>query len=482
MPLNPQIPLMAGQGVTPIASPFENAKNAQGMRDIAAKKQAQEQARADDQAFYQIASDAKGDVPTMISLARSKGLTAQAADLEKNWLSTQKTLSELDETRRKQVQAKNEDLGKAAAWADTPEKWAVAAREHPELGNDPGQRGKFVFQASTIAQILDQPVKAQAEVWKEREFKLKERDTAAREMNARKTGGGSANTWSPGKTGDLVDDPYLDSLPTVRADLIRKIGEGKYGTVDALKRNKEGQALLTDFVRAGGSVADLNNAVKFQEDMRKTQAGTVGGTYMSVNKSTEHLQRALDNLAQMPQEKEGTPYWLVRGNIKEWELANPGKASPLKKNWEMITSALQDETEKSILGGKPSVDQARTIEKLKAMPFTATKAEKLAAMQAVIDLTMGQYDAVEAMRKQVQGKFAKADSMLTPNAQKTLTLFNSMLDRENPEPGTPTPPRTSMDAASPMGMKRPSEPTGPTATDSKGNKIMWNGSAWVSVK
>jgi hypothetical protein len=303
-------------------------------------------------------------------------------------------------------------------------------------------------------------------------------------MNARKPSGGAVGVASlgGGNSGGLVDDEYLASLPPVRRDLLQKIGEGKYGTVDALKRNKDGQALLTDFVRAGGSVADLNNAVKFQEEMRKTNPGSAGGTYVSVNKSAEHLQRGLDNLAKMPDEDPSSPYWATRGKIKAWALTNPGKASPLEKNWNMVTSALQDETEKNILGGKPSVDQARTIDKLKTMPFTATKAEKLAAMQAVIDLTMGQYDAIEATRRQAQGKFAKADSMLTPNAQKTLVLFNSMLGRGTQEQGQSTSPRSSLDAASPMGTIRPSAPVGPTATDAKGNKVTWDGSGWVPVK
>ncbi len=279
-----------------------------------------------------------------------------------------------------------------------------------------------------------------------------------------KAGSGSGG-GIPGAGGGngKIDDEYLNSLDPVTKDTIIKIGLGKYGTLDSLKRTKGGQAKIDAFVRAGGSVADVNNAVKFQEGLNKTTPGTAGGTYLSVNKSSEHLQRALDNMDKMPAEDPGTPYWVQRAANMKWALTNPSVAKGLENNWKMVTDALMDETEKNILGGKPSVDQARAIEKARRMPFTATRAEKLGALQAVLDLTMGQYDAVETQRQQAMGRFAKGDSMLSPKSQATLAKFNALLGRESEAPVAPTPPRVSLDAATPQGSK----PAAPMAKPDK---------------
>lgn len=272
-----------------------------------------------------------------------------------------------------------------------------------------------------------------------------------------------------GGGGGKIDDEYLASLNPVDRDMITKIALGKYGGLDALKRTKGGQAKIDAFVRAGGDVSQVNNAVKWQEDARKTTPGSIGGTYLSVNKSLEHAQRALDVADQFPKEAPSDggviDYWSQRAKNTAWAVANPGKAKPLEHNWQITTSALLDETEKNILGGKPSVDQARTIEKLRTMPFTATRAEKDAAIQAVMDLTMGQYDAVENQRQQIQGKFAKADSMLSPKSQEIWANFNKRIGRKGETPGAATAPRTSLDAGSPTSSGQPQATGGAVSLD-----------------
>lgn len=474
---------------------------------------------AQSQSFKSLGDLADAAEKAGVSPKTVAGMRQQHMMHQKEVAQLSETLGKVDAQKRAALAAGNEAIGKVALSADTPEKLqaglAGVAQQFPEMTPKLQQYAQAVN-----PQNLEQ-IKAELK-WNGlkldealTEIRRKEEYTGTtpalvggkpRVIMHNKQGQGTplmvdgqpaipmptANTPGVGGIGGgggngKVDDEYLNSLDPVRRDTIIKVGTGKYGGLDALKRTKGGQALIADFVRAGGSVSDVNNAVKWQEEARKTSPGSIGGTYLSVNKSLEHAQRALDVMDQFPAESASDggfiDYWKQRAANKAWALANPGKASPLEKNWQITTSALLDETEKNILGGKPSVDQARAIEKLKTMPFTATKAEKMAAIQAVLDLTMGQYDAVEAQRQQAQGKFAKADSMLSPKSQKILAGINARLGREGDAPGAPTAPRSSLDAASPMSATRPTT-TRPTATLKDGSKVQLSedGKRWEPIR
>jgi hypothetical protein len=100
------------------------------------------QARKDDDAMRELSRQAGGDLGQLADLAQQKGLYKQAQAVRKQQLDTQKeivtiqeTLGKVDKQRRDAIQAANEDVGKMAAWADTPEKWAqgmqVVMRDHP---------------------------------------------------------------------------------------------------------------------------------------------------------------------------------------------------------------------------------------------------------------------------------------------------------------------------------------------------------------
>lgn len=100
------------------------------------------QARKDDDAMRELSRQAGGDLGQLADLAQQKGLYKQAQGVRKQQLDTQKeivtiqeTLGKVDKQRRDAIQAANEDVGKMAAWADTPEKWAqgmqVVMRDHP---------------------------------------------------------------------------------------------------------------------------------------------------------------------------------------------------------------------------------------------------------------------------------------------------------------------------------------------------------------
>lgn len=102
------------------------------------------QAREDDDTMRQLSQQAGGNLGQLADLAQGKGLYRQAQGIRKQDLDTQKeivtireTLGKVDKQRREAIQAGNEDVGKMAVWADTPEKWQqgmqVVMRDHPIL-------------------------------------------------------------------------------------------------------------------------------------------------------------------------------------------------------------------------------------------------------------------------------------------------------------------------------------------------------------
>jgi len=100
------------------------------------------QAKKDDQAIRELSQQAGGNLPQLADLAQQKGLYKQAGAIRKQHLDTQKeiaaiqeSLGKVDAQRRDAIRAGNEDVGRMAAWADTPEKWQqgiqVVLQDHP---------------------------------------------------------------------------------------------------------------------------------------------------------------------------------------------------------------------------------------------------------------------------------------------------------------------------------------------------------------
>ena len=505
-----------------------------GKLDLQQKRQAQD----DVARIRQIGTETGGDAEKFIEALTRNGFHQQAQAVRKDYddkklkaVEIASKVADVDEKHLKAVRAGSDALGALAKTATKPEEWDAGliriAQDHQRTLGAPvaNPDGSFSLPASlqkyagyspaTVKAASDGAITFQMAMDIDKENRKRAEFTGATggvvggkpvlvahnaeglakvltvdgkpvgHIPPASQGSGMGGFGSSG--GGKIDDAYLASLDPVNRDMIIKIGLGNYGSLDALKRTKGGQAKIEAFVRAGGDVSQVNNAVKWQEDARKTTPGSVGGTYLSVDKSLEHTQRALDVADQFPKEDPGTPYWIQRGSNSAWALTNPGKAKPLEHNWQITTSALLDETEKNILGGKPSVDQARTLEKLKTMPFTATRAEKDAAIQAVMDLTMGQYDAVENQRRQIQGKFAKADSMLSPKSQEIWANFNRRIGRQGETPGAATAPRTSLDAGSPTSSGRPQEAPAAQQTGavdpkngdiSASGKYVWSDGKW----
>lgn len=128
----------------------------------------------DDQTMRDLSQQAGGNLGTLADLAQGKGLYKQAMDLRQKQIAQQKevatiqeTLGKVDAQRRAAIQAGNEDVGKMAAWADTPEKWQqglqVVLRDHPVLAQglqpfmqfSPENRKAVLTRAQSVQAALD---------------------------------------------------------------------------------------------------------------------------------------------------------------------------------------------------------------------------------------------------------------------------------------------------------------------------------------
>lgn len=131
------------------------------------------QARKDDEAMRAISAQAGGNLGQLADLAQQKGLYRQAQgirkqqmDYQKEMVTIQETLGKVDKQRRDAIQAGNEDVGKMAAWADTPEKWAqgmrVVVQDHPIIAQglqpflqfSPENRKAVLTRAATVSEAL----------------------------------------------------------------------------------------------------------------------------------------------------------------------------------------------------------------------------------------------------------------------------------------------------------------------------------------
>ena len=131
------------------------------------------QARKDDDAMRELSQQAGGDLGQLADLAQGKGLYKQAQGIRKQQLDAQKemitireALGRVDKQRRDAIAAGNEDIGKMAAWADTPEKWnqgiQVVLQDHPILTNgvqpflqfSPENRKAVMTRAATVSAAL----------------------------------------------------------------------------------------------------------------------------------------------------------------------------------------------------------------------------------------------------------------------------------------------------------------------------------------
>lgn len=280
MPIDPNIILQAGQGVTPLANPAQTM--AQATSIMAAKQAFEDRKRKqqEDADFKGIAEQAKGDIPTMISMSRQRGLTTHADALEDHYLKTQETLSKLDASKQAAIKNRNEQLAKAAIAADTPEKWAFAARQFPELGEDPSMRNQFIFQARTIDSILSSQDKAQDRLWEREKFDETRRHNRA--MENKPTSEGQPSWSSPMSAVDANGSPVL-----IQADKfgnVKKVdGFGPKPTLGTAKNPGK-----TD---TGTALSILDEADKLVEAAPGSYLGA-GGRLLNktIGRSTESTQ------------------------------------------------------------------------------------------------------------------------------------------------------------------------------------------------
>ena len=182
MPIDPNIPLSAGQGITRLEGPAESSMKALAFMQAKAAFDAKKQERLDNEAFKGIAAESGGDLQTMIKRSREAGLMNHANALEKHWLDTQESFAKLDENGRKAETAKADRLARKAIWATTPERW----NSDPELSATPfEQRNAVLFGSMTAQQILEQQGKqekdASEQAWKRETFGETKRHNRAME-------------------------------------------------------------------------------------------------------------------------------------------------------------------------------------------------------------------------------------------------------------------------------------------------------------
>ena len=131
------------------------------------------QARKDDDAMRELSQQSGGNLGQLAELAQQRGLYRQAQGVRKQMLDTQKemvtiqeTLGKVDKQRRDAIQAGNEDVGKMAASADTPEKWQqgiqIVMQDHPIIAQglqpfaqwSPENRKAVLTRAATVTEAL----------------------------------------------------------------------------------------------------------------------------------------------------------------------------------------------------------------------------------------------------------------------------------------------------------------------------------------
>ena len=255
------------------------------------------------------------------------------------------------------------------------------------------------------------------------------------------------------KYGDKVGDEFLAALPPAEQNELKNMALGKMGTVDQLKRTKPGQELLKKLMRAGGSVADIGNAVEFSKNLLKTAPGTAGGTVVSVNKQMGgHTNSALDILESKfsPPENPEFNYYQQKAANEWWAFRNPSLAKVGREQWNREKRGLIDEYKKSVLGGKPSVEQSEYARELESAEFTDPKAQKVAMLKAGWELSKGQYGAIETQRQQAQGRWAGESSLLDTKTQTAINRLHKYYGEPEETFIQQAAPTTQLGAASPF--------------------------------
>lgn len=179
MPIDYNIPLMAGRGVTPLQTPLESRQMVNTVRAQDMANQAERMKMEDDQAARAIFRESQGDFRKAAELATSKGLMGHAAKFQeaadnhdRSLLAMREAATKMTDAQKKDALERIQEVGKFSKWVlSVPPEQRQAAFDQgveqlgqfiPELGRfqgkqlDPDLLARMASQADAFGAVLTQ--------------------------------------------------------------------------------------------------------------------------------------------------------------------------------------------------------------------------------------------------------------------------------------------------------------------------------------
>ena len=431
MPLDPTIISKLGQGVTPVENPMDVQGKWQSlqMNNMALQQKRQELA------------DAPANNASKQTLQNKN---VEAAD----WNAKSAMLDHIDKSNAAEL-----NLYSAA----TPENWAMVRPKIQEIEAihggkpdaipdvfDPAHIQSGIETHTTAAQRIaqaklkhDQDIAdkkaANDASWKQKEFGLKERDTAAREMNARKPSGGMGypSTNPAANAGSATE--RLSGVPQNVQALVKAVGTYRVLTTQLSPRQKNEIMGYVTQVFPNYSVGDADANHKLIMDLAGSSPASMGGTVGASERLLGHIGETADLT-----DKLGNSSFGKLGNtVEQWASTSTGTGNAGDvKAFNLTKGKVIAELNKLANGGVPEAKQmADDVVTLQASDPPEVKYKVL---KAAAQLGLEQTHAAEAKRDNIMGEFSPKNSLLSERAQSVVKRIWSKAKADAPELGQPT--------------------------------------------
>jgi len=509
-----------GRGVTPIMGPMEIATQGQQLRNLANQGKIQDmqvqglnRQAQNEQQLRDVMKQFGGDEERALTELRKVG-TPQALDLHDKILTAsenkaqrgvmfQKTYLEMSQKEQEAIDYATELVGnaaravKAAPGEAQPQLWAQAlddlsARLQPDPGDPPklgSTKAKMVQQMQAEKQALltgqgalrlDEHINSSltTKQWIEQAKEITKPGSDVGKIMA---------DWRQGVYGEGPESVKLRDLAIKKATNINpggayinlggmKPGESGFDAAVEATKNK----LLTGQMPfpKGRELSDpVNNKAvhlariedpSFNEATHNERAkawsnlsnGPIGKSNNAINTAIAHLGRLTDLY------QEVSDSGMVGANhAMNWIKKNAPGGYPALDEAETVINAVGDELERVYTGLGSEGGRKAWREKMDpALPM----ASRMRNAIGLINLLEGKVKANTSQFRKAFGGIDPGMSVLTPESEETLNKIKSWAKGKKSQPSQSAPSTQTQ--------------TTMTATDSNGNRVMWNGSAWVPVK
>jgi len=394
----------------------------------------------------------------------------------------------LSKTELEVEKAKAERLATTALWADTPEKWDMAAKQmgaNSMVGQFSEEGRQFLIrQGQTMKDVIAsmEPQSSVGKIQRDVNKGLISATTGRAAIN-KETHIAPVYSGAPGIIPSGTTAPgqavTLDQIPANVRDMVKAIGE--YRMLPTNLGNRDRSIVMSYVAKAypNFSQGDAQANAKFMNELASQRPATAGGIILSSERMIGHAAELLDLTEKMGNSNNAAGHLvdLVAGKTP---FIGKASMSPTVGQWNFVHGKLIAEAQKLVTGGVPGSQEL--MHDIQNSQFTDPMDKQKALIQSIVDVGLQNTQGIREQRDNLLGVNSPGDSMLSGEALGKVKKIYTAIGREVPNLGSAASGRGYSNTQQANNPKVVTQPTMPTATGPNGQKIAWNGSAWVPVK